>query len=127
MRRVGIEVLPATADSVARLNAEGARMYLTKPVDVDQFFENYILIGDYDMTVFSWIGTPFPISSSSSIYAEPQGEEIQRIASTPAVGIEAVRTWVEQAHLDDGNAPGVSTDETVRRGSAPGLRPWSRW
>jgi peptide/nickel transport system substrate-binding protein len=47
-------------------------------VDVDQFFENYILIGDYDMTVFSWIGTPFPISSSSSIYVEPQGDEIQQ-------------------------------------------------
>jgi peptide/nickel transport system substrate-binding protein len=47
-------------------------------VDVDQFFENYILIGDYDMTVFSWIGTPFPISSSQSIYANPQGEEIQQ-------------------------------------------------
>jgi peptide/nickel transport system substrate-binding protein len=47
-------------------------------VDVDQFFENYILIGDYDMTVFSWIGTPFPISSSQSIYANPQGDEIQQ-------------------------------------------------
>jgi peptide/nickel transport system substrate-binding protein len=47
-------------------------------VDSDQFFENYILIGDYDMTVFSWIGTPFPISSSKSIYAMPQGEEIQQ-------------------------------------------------
>jgi peptide/nickel transport system substrate-binding protein len=30
------------------------------------------------MTVFSWIGTPFPISSSKSIYAMPQGEEIQQ-------------------------------------------------
>ena len=47
-------------------------------VDVDQFFENYILIGDYDMTVFSWIGTPFPISSSQSIYANPQGDDIQQ-------------------------------------------------
>ncbi len=30
------------------------------------------------MTVFSWIGTPFPISSSQSIYAKPQGDEIQQ-------------------------------------------------
>jgi peptide/nickel transport system substrate-binding protein len=30
------------------------------------------------MTVFSWIGTPFPISSSSSIYAMPQGDDIQQ-------------------------------------------------
>ena len=34
--------------------------------------------GDFDMTVFSWIGTPFPISSSKSIYAKPAGDDIQQ-------------------------------------------------
>jgi peptide/nickel transport system substrate-binding protein len=36
------------------------------------FFEKYITPGQFDMTIFSWIGTPFPISSSKSIYAKPQ-------------------------------------------------------
>jgi len=59
------------------LEEVGAKVDI-QTVDVDQFFENYILIGDYDFTVFSWIGTPFPISSSQSIYANPQGDEIQQ-------------------------------------------------
>jgi peptide/nickel transport system substrate-binding protein len=47
-------------------------------VDTGEFFDKYITPGDFDMTVFSWIGTPFPISSSQSIYAEPQGDDIQQ-------------------------------------------------
>jgi peptide/nickel transport system substrate-binding protein len=47
-------------------------------VPTDDFFETYVNTGDFDLTVFSWIGTPFPISSSQSIYEEPQGDEIQQ-------------------------------------------------
>jgi peptide/nickel transport system substrate-binding protein len=47
-------------------------------VPTDGFFDKYVSPGNFDLTVFSWIGTPFPISSSSSIYAEPKGEEIQQ-------------------------------------------------
>lgn len=36
------------------------------------FFDKYIRVGQFDFTVFSWIGTPFPISSSKSIYAKPK-------------------------------------------------------
>ena len=35
------------------------------------FFEKYITPGQFDFTVFSWIGTPYPISSSKSLYAKP--------------------------------------------------------
>jgi len=47
-------------------------------VPTDDFFETYVNTGDFDLTVFSWIGTPFPISSSQSIYEQPKGEEIQQ-------------------------------------------------
>jgi peptide/nickel transport system substrate-binding protein len=47
-------------------------------VPTDGFFDKYVSPGNFDLTVFSWIGTPFPISSSSSIYAEPKGDEIQQ-------------------------------------------------
>src|SRR5262249_9110382 len=33
-------------------------------VPIDDFFDKYIRPGQYDFTVFSWIGTPYPISSS---------------------------------------------------------------
>jgi peptide/nickel transport system substrate-binding protein len=35
------------------------------------FFEKYVRPGQFDFTLFSWIGTPFPISSSRSLYAKP--------------------------------------------------------
>ncbi len=40
-------------------------------VPVADFFDNYIRPGQYDFTVFSWMGTPYPISSSKSVYAKP--------------------------------------------------------
>ena len=36
-----------------------------------EFFEKYVRPGQFDFTVFSWIGTPFPISSTKSVYAKP--------------------------------------------------------
>jgi peptide/nickel transport system substrate-binding protein len=35
------------------------------------FFEKYVRPGQFDVTLFSWIGTPYPISSSRSLYAKP--------------------------------------------------------
>jgi peptide/nickel transport system substrate-binding protein len=35
------------------------------------FFEKYVTPGQFDITLFSWIGTPFPISSTKSIYGKP--------------------------------------------------------
>jgi peptide/nickel transport system substrate-binding protein len=74
----GVATSAQEAQLVQSMLAEVGAAVEIQTVDVGEFFESYILIGDYDMTVFSWIGTPFPISSSSSIYAEPQGEEIQQ-------------------------------------------------
>jgi len=36
------------------------------------FFDKYVHVGQFDFTIFSWIGTPFPISSAKSIYAKPK-------------------------------------------------------
>ncbi len=40
-------------------------------VAVADLFDKYVIPGDYDMTVFSWLGTAFPVSSSESIYKKP--------------------------------------------------------
>ena len=60
-------------------------------VPSDDFFKEFINKGNFDFTVFSWIGTPFPVSSSKSIYALPKGDDIQqnyarigRPSSTPS-------------------------------------------
>jgi transposase-like protein len=39
---------------------------------------------------------------------------IQRVAAQLGYGVESVRTWVKQAEIDAGEAPGVSTAEAQR-------------
>ncbi|WP_228480816.1 IS3 family transposase [Microbacterium luteum] len=39
---------------------------------------------------------------------------VQRVATQLGYGVESVRTWVKQADIDDGVAPGVSTGEAAR-------------
>jgi peptide/nickel transport system substrate-binding protein len=36
------------------------------------FFQKYVYVGNYDICIFRWAGTPFPISSAKSIYAKPK-------------------------------------------------------
>jgi peptide/nickel transport system substrate-binding protein len=42
-----------------------------RTVPENDFFDKYIAPGNFDITPFSWLGTPFPISSASSIYEKP--------------------------------------------------------
>jgi len=39
---------------------------------------------------------------------------VQRVATQLGYGVESVRTWVKQADIDDGVAPGVSSAESAR-------------
>jgi peptide/nickel transport system substrate-binding protein len=55
------------------LGQVGVRLTINTVPSPD-FFEKYITPGQFDFTVFSWLGTPFPISSSQSIYAKPTVE-----------------------------------------------------
>jgi peptide/nickel transport system substrate-binding protein len=36
------------------------------------FFPKYVTTGQFDMTMFAWMGTPYPLSSAKSIYAKPK-------------------------------------------------------
>jgi peptide/nickel transport system substrate-binding protein len=42
-----------------------------RAVPSDDFFDKYVSTGNFDITPFAWLGTPFPISSAQSIYADP--------------------------------------------------------
>lgn len=39
---------------------------------------------------------------------------VKRVARQLGYGVESVRTWVRQAEIDDGEAPGVTTSEAAR-------------
>ncbi|WP_327090686.1 ABC transporter family substrate-binding protein [Nonomuraea sp. NBC_01738] len=47
-----------------------------KAVPSDDFFTKYVIPGNFDMTPFAYIGTPYPVSSSYGIYVNsPDGGE----------------------------------------------------
>jgi transposase len=41
-------------------------------------------------------------------------DTVQRVAEQLGYGVESVRTWVKQAEIDEGHAPGVTTAEARR-------------
>jgi peptide/nickel transport system substrate-binding protein len=41
-------------------------------VPTQDFFDKYVTPGQFDVTVFAWIGTAFPVSSAQSIYGKPK-------------------------------------------------------
>jgi peptide/nickel transport system substrate-binding protein len=41
-------------------------------VPQQDFFDKYIDVGTFDITIFTWGGTPFPISSSKSLFQKPR-------------------------------------------------------
>src|SRR5688572_8569187 len=47
-------------------------------VPLDDFFDKYITPGRFDFTLFSWMGTQFPISSGQSVYQKPTGSNIRQ-------------------------------------------------
>jgi peptide/nickel transport system substrate-binding protein len=48
----------------------GVRLVISVVPSPD-FFSNYVTPGQFDFTVFSWMGTPYPTSSAKSLYAMP--------------------------------------------------------
>lgn len=69
-------------------------------VNSDDFFDKYVNPGQFDITVFSWIGNDFPVSSNASIYQNPQGTNIfQNFARTGSAQIDGMLTKA-QADLD---------------------------
>lgn len=53
------------------LGQVGVRLAINT-VPGQDFFEKYIRPGQYDMTMFSWLGTPFPIASAKGLYSMPK-------------------------------------------------------
>ena len=77
-------------------------------VPSDDFFDKYVNQGNFDFTVFSWLGTPFPISSNKSIYANPKGDNIQQ--NYARVGSPEIDSLFDQANaeLDESKARGLA-------------------
>lgn len=97
------DVIPtqtAVSDQEARqvqqfLAAIGVKVDIT-PVPLSDFFNKYITPGNFDITHFSWIATPFPVSSKGSIYGT-RGDTQQNYGG---IGDETINNLFAQANRE---------------------------
>lgn len=79
-------------------------------VPSSDFFDKYITPGQFNFTVFSWMGTAFPISSSESIYKKPAGNDIKQ--NYARIGTDKIDELYRQAtsELDPAKAIQIAND-----------------
>ncbi|WP_214320475.1 ABC transporter family substrate-binding protein [Nonomuraea sediminis] len=71
----GIQVSKSEGELAQNMLAQIGVKLNIQAVPGDDFFSKYVIPGNFDITAFSYIGTPFPISSSYGIYANsPNGK-----------------------------------------------------
>src|SRR5262249_23031948 len=66
----------------------------------------YVTPGNFDLTAFSWLGTPFPVSSTKSIYVNPKGDNVQQ--NYTGVGSAELDTAMNKASADTDPAQAIA-------------------
>jgi peptide/nickel transport system substrate-binding protein len=74
----GVPVSRSEAAVIQNLLAQVNVQAEINAVPLDDFFDKYVTPGHFDFTIFSWMGTQFPISSGQSIYQKPTGDNIRQ-------------------------------------------------
>ncbi|NRQ31038.1 ABC transporter family substrate-binding protein [Nonomuraea sp. NN258] len=71
----GVQLSKSEGELAQSMLAQLGVKLTLKAVPSDDFFSKYVIPGNFDITPFAYIGTPFPISSSYGIYANsPTGK-----------------------------------------------------
>ena len=91
----------------AMLKQAGIKSHINS-VPVNQWSDRYLVTGDFDIAPFSWLGTPFPISSSVSIYSSPNRGGGQNFTGTANSAVDkllqqAIGATSPQDAINDAN------------------------
>ena len=73
----------------AMLKQAGIKLSINA-VPVNDWSDKYLVPGVFDVAPFSWLGTPFPISSSVSIYSSPKAGGGQNFTGTANPQVDAL-------------------------------------
>ena len=99
----GIATSKQTAELVQNMLGQIGVAMSISAVPVSDFFDKYVRPGQFDLVLFSWIGTAYPISSSKSIYAKPgrdaKGEMIIR-QNYARIGSDEIDRLFDQANQE---------------------------
>jgi len=76
--------VPTSAQEALMIQSMLKPLGIDLTIDVvpsDPFFDDYVNPGNFDMTIFTWLGTPLPISSSKSILTTDGGQNYGKIGN----------------------------------------------
>ncbi|NUW30680.1 ABC transporter family substrate-binding protein [Nonomuraea sp. SMC257] len=110
----GVQVSKSEAELVQSMLSQIGVQVSIQAVPSDDFFTKYVIPGNFDLTAFAYIGTPFPVSSSYGIYANaPDGKTWN--ANFGRTGSQAIDDAMNKASqsLDPAKAR-VATNEADR-------------
>ena len=82
------------------------------PVSSDDYFDKYITPGDFDMTAYSYIGTPFPVSSNLSLY-ESVTDPTKTHGNSRRDGTSAIDTLLSTAAQDTDPTKAIADANTA--------------
>ena len=102
------------AELVQGMLADVGVKVIIETVPTANFFKDHITPGNFDVTVFSWLGTVFPVSSSKSIYARPQagpGGQLEIRQNYARIGSDELDRLFDQATAT------FDPDETISLGN----------
>ena len=88
-----------------------------KPVDVNHFFDQYVTPGAFDMTVFSYIGSNFPISGSIPTYQNKTGDSWN--ANYSRVGTAQIDQLLAQA------SQAINPQDAITKANAADVAIWN--
>ncbi len=73
----GVSVVKSIAELMQNMLGQINVDLAINAVPPDVFFDKYITPGQFDLTIFLWVISQFPISSAQPIYVKPVGDNIQ--------------------------------------------------
>jgi len=96
----GVATSRQESELIQNMLAQVGATLTINTVPTPDLFSKYVTPGQFDFTVFSWIGTPYPISASKSLYVKPvrnaRGElEVQQ--NYARVGSDEIDQLFQQA------------------------------
>jgi len=94
----GTAVSEAEAKLVQQQLAEIGVQVDIQAVPLDNFFEQFVHTGNFDITHFSWLGTQTPISSSSGIYRTGGVNGVEQ--NYGQIGSERINQLLDQANAE---------------------------
>jgi peptide/nickel transport system substrate-binding protein len=75
----------------------GAKVNI-KTVPSSKYFDKYVNPGKFDLTIFSWLGGPFPVSPAKSIYQKPTKGNVRQ--NYARIGSKKIDSLMNKAIAD---------------------------